>query len=343
MYENILISKLVKLRSNVKKIPHFVIKFIPDFVNELEKTLIEADYIVDHDNQKSEGCGKIYRKIGDNKIYFECPIGFGLTAKLTLDFGKKGFKLIVNPVYHKIVRATIDKLYAPGWHLADLIQYSLLEKGYTLLHAGAFQDKDGRATVIFAPPDTGKTFTVLYFLKMGNNYLSEDIGATDGKKFFSCPYTLTSNPLVKELIKGRRKKVYYSIYLKIADVFPLVDRFLDPPIKTMYEVLDRNRISSESDIYRIYILNRGEKENRKLPTDEAITLLLTLNRNEFTYCNNPLLLFSQFNNVKNINIYEKMKVEEEIINKMVNNADHVTYLSGDLFFFVRSIKEDQKS
>lgn len=334
-YEIEVIPKLVGLKTNVKLIPHFpLVATIPETSSDINAR-INAEYLVKKIPNFSKGKvkAKSYQKIEDNTIYFECPVGFGLVAKLLLKNEKNRFQIIVNSLYHKIGRASIDKLYSPGWHLLDMIQYKLLEKDYTLLHSASFFYGD-TGILLIGLSNTGKTSTTLSFVEQGGKFVAEDMSVTNGRKIFSCPYTLSYiNIDLKKL--NIIKRISNSIYRKMCSVFPVLDHFLKGPIKSIYDVVDSEKVCLEGKVDYIFILSRGRKFIQAIEPDKACSYILASNRMEFPYHNDPLLLAAQFLD-SGINVFEAMEKEVDLINSLVNNAE-LYYLSGDLDYFIKSI------
>ena len=98
-----------------------------------------------------------------------------------------------------------------------LLRLILVTKGYALLHLACIE-KDGKATMISAPPDTGKTSLILKCLKsntdynMGMTLLSDDmiIASQNGELFsFPKPFTISSHTL--DSVFGMDTNMWYKV------------------------------------------------------------------------------------------------------------------------------------
>ncbi len=98
-----------------------------------------------------------------------------------------------------------------------LLRLLLVPKGYALLHL-AVLEKDGKAIMVSAPPDTGKTSLVLKCLKsssdnnLGITLLSDDmvIASEKGELFsFPKPFTISSHTL--DSVFGMETGLWYKV------------------------------------------------------------------------------------------------------------------------------------
>ncbi len=98
-----------------------------------------------------------------------------------------------------------------------LLRLLLVPKGFALLHL-AVLEKDGRAIMVSAPPDTGKTSLILKCLKsstdnnLGLSLLSDDmiIASEKGELFsFPKPFTISSHTL--DSVFGMDTSLWYKI------------------------------------------------------------------------------------------------------------------------------------
>lgn len=93
--------------------------------------------------------------------------------------------------YYKYVQNRFMNLHGIYYLLSDLANILLLQNGFASLYASAVHnDLYSRCVVNFAPPNTGKTLTVVKLCELGNySMIGEDVVISDGKKVFSCPWT----------------------------------------------------------------------------------------------------------------------------------------------------------
>ncbi len=341
IYEIDIIPYLVRLKTNVKKIPNFSLLSYKITENRIgmdmikNKSKIEIEYIVNdkfvyqNDTLKLNNGDKLFKRIGNNKVYFQRSIGLGLSAKLLLEINNKYAKIIVNNIYHRLNRMSINHLYSPGWHLLDVIDIKLLNIGYCLLHSAAFVYKN-KGILLVGLPNTGKTSTAYFFVsKCMAKYIAEDISVTNGKEVFTCPYTFS---FVKPSVRSKKLKIYE----KMVDFFPLLDHFRTPPLNSSLDIFGKDSLCLKEKIEYVFILNKGQRFVHPLDADIAKSKILLSNRAEFTYSNNPLLLSSQLLGLK-VDVFKAIEKEAQIIESLVRNS-HVYYLSGDTDYFIESIR-----
>lgn len=100
------------------------------------------------------------------------------TIKYSEHFGPLGSQFKINFSYP--IEISINYLIAKSRHVLyvnlvePILRFILISKGYILLHSACLSI-DGKAILISAPPDTGKTTTVLKCVKEGFRFLSDDM------------------------------------------------------------------------------------------------------------------------------------------------------------------------
>jgi len=326
------IPELVEVESNVSYIPNFgfgerlVCKSSDDDGSNIKISYF-VDKIVDKDIDSTSNKFNFYYE-KDEDVYYEQHFGLGLKAKLLLKYNAQNLEIRVNPFYHKFIRKRIDDVNPPGGHLADILRLKLIEEGFIPLHSSAFSYGEN-GTIIFAPSNTGKTICVLHAVNHGCKFLSEDISVTDGRRVWGCPSTLT-------FIDFANLKGFSRILQELYKNIPIIRPYLREKISiNVDDILGKEKIASKAMIKRIIVLARGKEKNiQQLDENEASNIILNLNRAEFPYWN-PLLFALQF--FGKIDIKECMKKEEDIVEKMVFNADEILLLRGNPLFFIQTI------
>jgi hypothetical protein len=253
-----------------------------------------------------------------DEIYYERPVGLGLTLKLFLKDLLRDTKLVVNDAFFAYVRLKLDSVYPPGVHLADILISNLLYRGYAPVHCAAISSPAGEGMLLFAPPDTGKTLTTFAALRQGFHYLAEDIAFVDSEHVYSNPHTATflhNKEFASQYVRTATDPIS-SIIKKV----PLLSSYAKTPAVSVSSMAKDFQIDEEAPIRRIIILDRGKKHIERISKEEAARRILIINRNEFSYHKNSLLFaYSYFNPSFNLN--KMMKIEQEIIDTMVSKAD----------------------
>lgn len=306
-----------------------------------EKNKISIEYVVDDKITRIRNLPKTqfynYYETDLGDIYYSHSLGWKLRANFMLRCEKYSdkcrIKMIVNTLYHKLIRTPIGNILPPGSHLNNVLCIALLENSLAPLHASAFSYK-GEGTVIFAPSDTGKTSCVLHAtINRGCKFLSEDIAVTNGDEIYSCPFTFSSNKYINN-------KNFFCILQKISDAIPIVRNYFNfwPIIRvTMPSIVGEKNIEPKAKIKRILVLKRGMKnKSRRLGEAEAIDCILNLNRSEFPYSD---LLLHALHYFGKVNLFELMNREKNIIANMVSNAEEILLLEGNREFFITKINE----
>lgn len=86
--------------------------------------------------------------------------------------------------------------------------------------------------------------------------------------------------------------------------------------KSFFKFIKKDNYATKGEIDKIFILERGKKEISELDKETAFRKLLILNRMEFSYYKDHLLLaYSYFN--KDLDINCLMKQEEKLIKRLV--------------------------
>jgi len=316
----VIVPDLVELSSNQKRIHSFSYAEVLEENNFFSNnnSIIKIEYkVISQLDRPSNVFGKYhyFQASKNGKTIFYSRPYLGKHNMCMILKMQKIPKLIVNKAYIRFARFRMNNVYPPGMHLTDLTSILLLEKGYSPLHSACIE-KNGQALLIFAPPNTGKTLASLTTVKeYGFNFLAEDITVTDGIKVYACPYTTTFR-YYKELESGIIKGFQNFISVNI----PIFAPFYKSRNSTILDHISKNQIVCKANIASVVVLERGEGGFEKLDSSLAKKKLLALNRYEFHYWRNPLLLaLSYFKNDFNPQLL--MSIEERLIEKIVNKND----------------------
>lgn len=317
-YEYSIRPEIAKLESNRSPIPSFSLGANLDPHSGPDSSPIQISFNVNNDViRPSEVSNKFYLYYGidnNDQIYYTKTIGFGIKIKLHLKNLFKNTKLTVNSPYYKFVRVRLDNVYPPGVHLADILSVNLLERRFTPLHCAAISSQ-GEASLLVAPPDTGKTVTTLLALNRGYSYMAEDIAVVDDKHAYINPYTSTF--LHNKEFRGYNplNKLFVDLPKKI----PLLSAYITPKL-SVANFIKNFKVEGKARIKNIFILDRGKSNIETIGPDEAARRTMIINRNEFSYYKNPLLLaYSYFN--PSLNLDNLMKIEQELVHTITRKSN----------------------
>lgn len=93
--------------------------------------------------------------------------------------------------YYRFIKNRVMNLHGIYYLLSDIANTVLLNRGYLTLYAAAVADESSNSgTVLFAPPNTGKTVTATMLCRQfGYSLVGEDVVITDGVHIYGCPWT----------------------------------------------------------------------------------------------------------------------------------------------------------
>jgi len=231
----------------------------------------------------------------------------------------------------------LNNIFPPGAHLTDIITVRLLLKGWTPL-SGACIEIGGRATLLIAPPDTGKTLTIVKGLKQGMpfNYMSEDICVTNGDQVIACPWTISFRH--QGYLGGPGDRLLAKLH-SISPAFGLLTKRLPGHLDKFFNNLS---FTPRAKIEHIIVLQRtlkGKAVIKRLKASEICHLITQLNRYEFTYYRNPLLRAYAYFNPDILSLERLQNTEETILHKISHKYSGYQILASDPNEFLMHLKE----
>ena len=165
------IHDIIKIKSeiNLQELEYFSSKEFDDS----DITLMIRSFSKDPDMSKFRATRKL---MTDN---FESG-GSSYTIKYTEHFGSSGaqFQLKFNG---SKIEVSINELISRSKHVTyvnliePILRFLFLSKEYILLHSACMSSPNGQGFFLSAPPDTGKTTTVIKCVKHGYYFLSDDM------------------------------------------------------------------------------------------------------------------------------------------------------------------------
>ena len=314
---------IVNIQSNVNHIHHFFLGEDLDCYPKHAEAKVNVGFKITGDiNCASKTCQKFDCCYWDEQagtLYYERPLIGKVKLKLQIANVLGSPKISVNSIYHRLIKWRIESLLPPGVYLTDVVVIQLLQNGFVPLHSACF-DRDGEAFLLFAPPNTGKSMTMLSLLKLGYNYVAEDIAIADTAHVYSCPATSTIT------IPTNKRAIALSLYNLIHSRFPALSHVLYPhlfkiPRQSILKALPNTSIKEKSTTRVICLLELGGEDRIEQGDKETILRkLLILNRNEFSYYKNPLLMLYSYVN-PDFKLNRLMEREEEMLSLIVSNSE----------------------
>ena len=179
-----------------------------------------------------------------------------------------------------------------------LLRFVLVSKGYVLLHS-AGMEINGRATMLSAQTDTGKTSTVINLVReRGWGFISDDMAIIDpaGRvRTFPKPMTLSYHTMVRAVdadtlsTKQRMQlqvqsrvhsksgrtvgKGLGSLNVPIMSINSVLQLMVPPP-KFHITSLMPAHITEEAPIDNVFLMERGEPVEERVALDDAVNQLI---------------------------------------------------------------------
>ena len=178
-----------------------------------------------------------------------------------------------------------------------LLRFLMVSRGHVLLHSACVV-VDGRAVLLSAQTDTGKTSTVIQLVRdRGYQFLSDDMTIIGpGGRAITYPKPMTLSYHTMAVINGgkmpRRQRAALSIQSRVHSKsgrsvgkalgrlpIPIMSvnsivQILVPPPKYRIDALMPAEIAGEAPISHIFLMERGESAREDMTPDEAIRQLI---------------------------------------------------------------------
>jgi dolichol-phosphate mannosyltransferase len=140
-----------------------------------EKLPGQADLIVNVNGNVGNNTGLFHkrRRIIDDRFAEEKKINY------TEHFGPLGSQFSID--FSSPIVVTVNSLIARSRHVLyvnlvePLMRFLIISKGHVLLHSACIAISDQNSLLLSAPPDTGKTTTVIKCIRKGLGFLSDDM------------------------------------------------------------------------------------------------------------------------------------------------------------------------
>lgn len=126
----------------------------------------------------------------DRRLIFDRTVGKIIHLRYYINVYEKQIHIIVGKSYLRFVPIKLMNLHPISSVLFDAISAVLLQNHMTSLYCSSIKLSNGKSAVFMAPPNTGKSLTVLRLKRdFGANILSEDMAITNGREIWGAPYT----------------------------------------------------------------------------------------------------------------------------------------------------------
>jgi len=222
-----------------------------------------------------------YAELGSNR---------GFAADLCLTDGR--MEVVATPMIARSPHVLYTNLVEP------ILRWTFVERGYALTHGACVVD-DGRAYLITARTDTGKTTTMLKLLDAHPlAFIADDLTilSPNGEVLpYPKPLTISQHTLhaVKRARLGRRERFFLPLQsrvhsrsgrkfaflltrtgIPVATTNTLVQLVIPPPKYPVQRLVPGVEVAPGGSVTAMFVIQRGGEGDELLPEDDALDILL---------------------------------------------------------------------
>ncbi|MDQ3881315.1 MAG: GtrA family protein [Chloroflexota bacterium] len=225
-----------------------------------------------------------------------------------------------------------------------LLRFVMVSKGYVLLHSACIA-ADGRAAVLSAQTDTGKTSTVIELVRdHGYQFLSDDMTILDPAGYARCypkPMTLSFHTMRAalngnghSLRRGQRAKlaIQSRVHSKSGRAFgqvlgrlniPIMSvnsavQLMVPPPKYRIDALMAADIGERAPIGQVFLMERGAALRERLTVAEALDQLIA--NTDDAYGFPPFATFAPHIRIGDADYAALRRTERELLARALQRA-----------------------
>jgi hypothetical protein len=318
IYHSIISEGIAEVYSNVNNIQGFFpVKFIE--VSEIKPTAqVSIYHYVGNLPSQFNNMNSINQYYGDidaDNIIRKFRLPFSNNAIVELSNLNIQPTLKINTTYNRMGKINISEFYPSGIHLRDLLASCLINTGYIPVHSASFMS-DNYGIMLVAAGGMGKTTVLVKAIQQGYPFLSDDMSIIDNEcNIYPCT-GISSIAYEPDLIniKGDSIKEF------ILRIFPPFGYIYQRPYIDMHLINPYLKSAVKTKVRKVFILSKGNSGSIKLSKEQAYNLILNINRIEFPYSSNQMLLSYSILN-QWFDIQRLMQKEEEAIKNLVSNTD----------------------
>lgn len=185
-----------------------------------EKLPEQADLIVNVKSNIGNNIGLFHkrRRIIDDNYATEKKINY------TEHFGPLGSQFSID--FSSPIVITVNSLIARSRHVLyvnlvePLLRFLIISKGHVLLHSACIATSDQNSLLLSAPPDTGKTTTVIKCIRKGLGFLSDDMTIITPNQESLCfpkPMTISAHTFHAAIEDSNNTNAIYNTHPTYSD------------------------------------------------------------------------------------------------------------------------------
>ena len=286
--------------------------------------------------------------------------GSSYTIKYTEHFGSSGAQFQIKFTGSKI-EVSINELISRSKHVTyvnliePILRFLFLSKEYILLHSACMSSPNGQGFFLSAPPDTGKTTTVIKCVKHGYYFLSDDMTIIKLPNNAVCfPKSMTisahtyrtaveaqsSSPNIDDDTndkKGMRirslihSKTGRSLMHKLADhnvpiftINTIGQSRIKPPKYHISDIIKDAKIKDEIPINSLFFLEKGSdgekiEKMEKISVEDALKRAIENSDDAFLFP--PYSDLIKYIRIETKTAYDLLDAEKKMMEKLLSSID----------------------
>lgn len=237
--------------------------------------------------------------------------GFGKRkVSYTEHFGALGAQFAVD--FANPIEISVNRLISRSRHVLyvnlvePIMRFLMISKGYILLHSACIA-MNGHGVLLSAPPDTGKTTTVLKCIKTGFSFLSDDMTIIHlPNEAISFPKSMTISAHTLKTVTSLSNNGFNKIGLKLRSlahskegrgfmrrlgdynvpiftINTIAQSLVKPPKFKIEHILQSVNFQDRTKVQGLYFLQSGGEETLKIPPDIALTQAIEYSDDAFLF------------------------------------------------------------
>lgn len=280
------------------------------------------------------------RSTSSDKILYTEHLG-SAGAQFSIGFGQR-------------IEVTINKLISKSKHVLyvnlvePLLRFLFISRGFILLHSACL-DKNESGLLLSAPPDTGKTTTVLKCVNNGFSFLSDDmtiIKLPNQALCFPKPMTISSHTFktaisvsnthhndrsmrVRSLVHSKTGRAFMhklaKLNVPIFTINTIGQSIVRPPKYSINSILQEAKIKNDTKVDNLYFLKR--EGNDIIPLDTTSALDLAVENSDDAFIFPPYAELLKYITINGRTAFELLEEEKKLLH---------TFLSVISCFMIKS-------
>lgn len=261
----------------------------------------------------------------------------------TEHFGSAGAQFSIE--FGERIKVTINKLISNSKHVLyvnlvePLLRFLFISRGFILLHSACL-DKNGSGLLMSAPPDTGKTTTVLKCVKKGFSFLSDDmtiIRSPNEAMCFPKPMTISSHTFktavsvstshdterslrLRSLVHSKTGRAFMhklaKLNVPIFTINTIGQSIVRPPKYSINSILQDAKVKKDTKIDNLYFLKREGNEFIQLDTSAALDLAVENSDDAFIFP--PYAELLKYISINGKTAFELLEEEKKLLNSFLS-------------------------